>query len=69
MTNSLAEMRENGNPLPTVAYGYSIFRGREKLDFNKMLKEADAQIYQYKKIHKSNAAQEITGTVKIKSNE
>lgn len=69
MTNSLAEVRENGNPLPTVAYGYSIFPGGEKLDFNKMLKEADAQMYQYKKIHKSNAAQEITGTAKIKSNE
>jgi len=41
MTNNLAQMREQGNPLPTVSYGYSIFRGGEKPDFQKNLKEVD----------------------------
>lgn len=52
MTDNLSKMREEGTLLPTVSYGYSIFRGGEKLDFNKILKEADGQMYQYKKIHK-----------------
>ncbi len=60
MTNSLTELRENGNIIPTVAYGYSIFSGGEKGDFNKMLKEADDQMYYYKKIHKTNVTQKTT---------
>lgn len=55
MTNNIEEMREKGNPLPTVSYGYSIFPGGENLDFHKILKEADDQMYHYKKIHKANA--------------
>lgn len=58
MTNTLAEMRVKGNLLPTVSYGYSIFRGGEKLDFNKNLKEADDQMYHFKKVHKADATQE-----------
>lgn len=54
MANNLAEMREKGNPLPTVSYGYSIFRGGEKLDFHKTFKEADDQMYHYKKIQKAD---------------
>ncbi|HHV64363.1 MAG TPA: GGDEF domain-containing protein [Peptococcaceae bacterium] len=54
MINNLEKEREKGNPLPTVSYGYSIFRGGEKLDFSKIIKEADDQMYYYKKIHKSN---------------
>lgn len=60
MTNNLAEMREDGNPLPTVSYGYSIFKGGEKLDFHKIVREADNQMYYYKKIHKGNGNQETT---------
>jgi diguanylate cyclase (GGDEF)-like protein len=60
MTNYLTEMREKGNPLPTVSYGYSIFRGGEKLDFQKTLKEADDQMYHYKKTNRADATQETT---------
>lgn len=58
MTSNLTKMREGGILLPTVSYGYSIFPGGEKLDFNKVLKEADDQMYHYKKIHKDNAAKQ-----------
>lgn len=58
MTNTLAEMREKGNLLPTVSYGYSIFRGGENLDFYKSLKEADDQMYQFKKVHKASTTKE-----------
>jgi diguanylate cyclase (GGDEF)-like protein len=60
MTNSLAKMREEYNMLPTVSYGYSIYREREKLDFNKVLKEADDQMYKYKKVHKAEAESKIS---------
>jgi len=40
-----------------VSYGYSIFRGGENLDFRKIFKEADDQMYHYKRIHKANANQ------------
>jgi diguanylate cyclase (GGDEF)-like protein len=49
MTDNFAKMREKGYQLPTVSYGYSIFRGGEKLDFRKILKEADDQMYYFKK--------------------
>ncbi|NLW25244.1 MAG: GGDEF domain-containing protein [Clostridia bacterium] len=54
MTNNLTEMREKGTPFPTVSYGYSFFRAGEKMDFSKTLREADKQMYQFKKIHKAN---------------
>lgn len=60
MTAHLTKIREEGYPLPTISYGYSIFRGGERLDFNKILKEADDQMYHYKKIHKADAAQNAT---------
>ena len=60
MTDNLAEMREKGTPLPTVSYGYSIFKGGEKLDFHKAFKEADDQMYNFKKKHKADATQETT---------
>lgn len=56
MTNALAEKRRNDHRLPTVSYGYSIFQGGEKPNFQKNLKEADDQMYHYKKLHKVNAA-------------
>lgn len=52
MTKDLAEMRGEGKPLPTISYGYSIFYEGEIFDFHKILKEADAQMYRYKKLHK-----------------
>ncbi|MDR7870690.1 MAG: diguanylate cyclase [Tissierellaceae bacterium] len=52
VTNNLSEMRQKGSPVPTVSYGYSVFPGGEKLDFSKTFKEADDQMYHYKKIHK-----------------
>lgn len=60
MTNNLAKMREKGIQLPTVSYGYSIFKGGEKLDFYKTLKEADDQMYHFKRIHKAYAARKAT---------
>ncbi len=53
MTDSLKDMREKGKKIPTVSYGFSIFQGGEKPDFNKNLKEADDQMYRFKKIHKA----------------
>lgn len=55
MLNNLAEEREKGNPLPTISYGYSLFQGKEEPDFSKILKEADDQMYQFKKTHKCDA--------------
>ena len=56
MTNALAKERENDSHLPTIAYGYSIFRGGS-LDFQKVLKEADEQMYCCKKLQKIEASQ------------
>jgi len=52
MTTFLEEKRDEGMILPTVSYGYSIFRGKEVLDFYKLFKEADTQMYHYKKTYK-----------------
>ncbi|MGI5892664.1 MAG: GGDEF domain-containing protein [Bacillota bacterium] len=60
MTNNLEAMREKDYPLPTISYGYSIFRGWEKPDFHKILKDADDQMYHFKKIYKAKASQEKT---------
>ena len=57
MTNALAEMREKGVRLPTVSYGYSIFTGTEKPDFYRNLKEADDQMYHFKKVHRADGTQ------------
>lgn len=56
MTNALAKIRDKGEPIPTVSYGYSIFTGDEPFDLDKIFKEADNQMYYFKRIHKSNAA-------------
>lgn len=58
MTTVLNDVRENGIALPTVSYGYSIFQGGEDLNFRRILKEADDQMYRYKKVHKAAAAKE-----------
>jgi diguanylate cyclase (GGDEF)-like protein len=53
ITNNLAKERQKDRCLPTVAYGYSIFEGDKTLDFQKILKEADDQMYYYKHLQKS----------------
>ena len=55
MTNVLAEEREKNSSLPTIAYGHSIFRGGS-LNFQKILKEADEQMYCFKKLQKIEAS-------------
>jgi GGDEF domain-containing protein len=45
--------------MPTVSYGYSIFKGGGQPDFNRILKEADAKMYQFKKNSKPDASDEI----------
>lgn len=52
MTNSLEKERENDGRLPTVAYGYSIFKVGKGTDFQEVVKEADDQMYYFKKIQK-----------------
>lgn len=56
MTSTLSEIRKQGNPLPTVSYGYSVFLGGTTLNFDKVLKEADDQMYRFKRVYKTNAA-------------
>ena len=58
MTDKLKEMRSNDGVLPTVSYGYSIYQGGENLDFSRILKEADDQMYHYKKAHKIRFSQD-----------
>lgn len=55
MTNELAKKRQKDSCLPTVAYGYSIFQADTTLDFQKVLKEADAQMYYYKRLQKGKS--------------
>lgn len=65
MTDNLTKMREDGKALPTVSYGYSISHKEEKLDFQNNFKEADDQMYHYKKNHKYDFAKEIVITREI----
>jgi diguanylate cyclase (GGDEF)-like protein len=60
MTDALEEMRNRGKILPTISYGYSISPGGGRPDLYKALKEADDQMYQFKKVHKANAGREAT---------
>ena len=52
MTNNLEKERKNDGRLPTVAYGYSIFKGEKTLDFQEVLKEADNRMYYFKRMQK-----------------
>jgi len=56
ITNVLAEERGIDSCLPTIAYGYSIFHGGS-LDFQKILKDADKQMYHFKKLKRAEASQ------------
>lgn len=53
MTNNLAGERRNDNCLPTVAFGFKIFRGGNTPDIQKILKEADLQMYSFKQMQKA----------------
>lgn len=54
MITSLSKERVNDSWLPTVSYGYSIFKGDKPLDFKNLMNEADSQMYFYKKLQKKN---------------
>ena len=53
MTNNLGKERQNDDRLPTVAYGYSIFKGGKGIGFKEVLNEADEQMYYFKKLQKN----------------
>ncbi len=53
VTNALVEERRDDRCLPTIAYGYSVFQTGEVLDFHKMLRDADEQMYCFKKLQKA----------------
>ena len=53
MTNNLEKARQNESRLSTVAYGYSICKGGKAIDFQEVLKEADDQMYYFKRIQKA----------------
>lgn len=55
ITDTLSEKRAIDSRIPTIAYGYSVFQGGKKPDFEKIHKEADDQMYRYKKLHKDLA--------------
>lgn len=61
MRNSLAKERQNDKFLPTVAYGYSIFQGGEILNFKKILKAADDQMYYCKQSQKNGVFKLTSG--------
>lgn len=54
IVDTLAEKRAVDHRLPTIAYGYSVFQGGKKPDFQKVLKEADAKMYHCKKLYKTS---------------
>lgn len=55
ITESLSEKQGIHGRLPTVSYGFSIFKGGGTPDLQRILKEADSQMYQYKKLRKSES--------------
>lgn len=52
MIVNIEEERQKESRLPTVSYGYSIFKGGKALDLQEVIKEADEQMYYYKNIQK-----------------
>lgn len=50
MITNLENERRNDCRLPTVAYGYSIYKGGIGVDYQQVFKEADEQMYRFKKI-------------------
>jgi diguanylate cyclase (GGDEF)-like protein len=54
MIANLKEKRINNKPIPTIAYGYSLHREKENMDFQMVLIEADENMYLKKQTQKSN---------------
>jgi diguanylate cyclase (GGDEF)-like protein len=53
MNHALAQKRKLDQRIPSVAYGYSIYRQGEDSDFGKTFHDADAKMYQSKKLHRA----------------
>ncbi len=53
MTNNLEKERQNDSRLPTVAFGYSIYKGEKGIGYKEVFKEADNQMYYFKRIQKN----------------
>lgn len=49
MTNALEKKRDEDNRMPTISYGYSISPPGKKLNLDMIIKEADAQMYRFKR--------------------
>lgn len=49
MVNRLSKKRIDDSWLPTVSYGYSIYKGEQPFVFQNLMNEADAQMYFFKK--------------------
>lgn len=52
MTDNLEIVRRDDGRLPTVSYGYGIFISGKMTCFQEVYKEADDQMYYFKKLHK-----------------
>jgi diguanylate cyclase (GGDEF)-like protein len=52
LTDNLTKKRSDDTCLPTIAYGYSVFKADKPLDFKQLLNEADAQMYYYKQLNR-----------------
>lgn len=53
LTQALAQERVNNCLLPTLAYGYSLFKRGRSYDVEKVLREADRRMYHLKKHQKA----------------
>lgn len=65
MTDALKEIRGTGLVLPTLSYGFSTYQGGACGDFNQILKEADDQMYHYKKAHKRKNTHEASSSLSL----
>lgn len=52
MTNNLEKERRNDSRMPTVSYGYGIYKGEKMTCFKEVHKQADDQMYYFKKMQK-----------------
>lgn len=52
MTNNLEKERQNDSRLPTIAYGYCVFKGGKDTSFQQVVNEADRQMYHCKEMQK-----------------
>ena len=65
MTRELSGVREDGNQLPSVSYGYCVYHGGKKLNFHDILKEADEQMYRFKKANKIHDMEKTRTSVSV----